>query len=104
MGLDQSFYIKKNEEQEVLYFRKFYGLHDEIQTIVGEKLENAKTYRLNKADLEKLVAYIVTYKHMYWAFQNEDDSEELPNNFFKAIGVLTYFIIIDKPLYYNGDW
>lgn len=104
MGLDQSFYTNKKEDKEILYFRKFRGLHHEIETILGETLENAKTYRLNKEDLEKLVAYIVTYKDKYWAFENEEDPEELPDNFFRTIGILTYFIIVDKPLYYNGDW
>lgn len=102
MGLDQSFYIDKQEEKEVLYFRKFHGLHQEIQTILGEKLENGKTYRLNKADLEKVVAYVITYGDRYWGWETESD--ELPETFYKTLGVLTYYVAVDKPLYYNGDW
>jgi hypothetical protein len=102
MGLDQSFYKDKERQNELLYFRKFRGLHHEIESILGEQLENGKTYRLNKADLEKVVAYIIAYSSDYWAWETEND--EVPETLYKALGVLTYYAVLDKPLYYNGDW
>jgi len=103
MGLDQSFYKDRNGENEVIYFRKFWNLQDKIGDILGETLENGKTYRLETDDLIKIRDYIALDGiNDYWAFETDDD--ELPDNFNRAIGFLSRYIALKKPLYYNGDW
>jgi|GEM_PF-7118832 len=107
MGLDQSFYKEKACENEVLYFRKFYGLQEKIGDILNEQIENGKTYRLEPDDLVKIRDYIALDGIKdYWAFQPDDDEpdDELPENFNRAIGVLSRYIALKKPLYYNGGW
>ena len=117
MGLDQSFFKNRpqlnengnfnwDEAKEVLYFRKFWGLHDKIGEVLNETLLNGKTYRLEPEDLVKIRDYIALDGiNDYWAFESDDEEvDELPDNFNKAIGVLSRYIALNKPLYYNGDW
>lgn len=105
MGLDQNFYKDKNCEKEVLYFRKFYELQDKIGAILGEQIENSKTYRLQPEDLVQLRDYIaLDGLNDYWAFEMDNEDDDLPKNFNKALGVLSFYIASNKPLYYNGDW
>lgn len=103
MGLDQSFYKDKKCEQEVLYFRKFSGLQAKIGEILDEIMINGKTYRLETEDLIKIRDYIaLDGLELYWFFNPYED--ELPESFNKAMGVLSRFIVLDEPLFYNGDW
>ena len=108
MGLDQSFYKEKDCKNEVLYFRKFHQLQYAIDDILNEAIESGKTYRLQPDDLEKVRDYIAKNINDYWAFDYYDDDDEgdieLPEDFKNALGVLSYYIIMNKPLYYNGDW
>lgn len=117
MGLDQSFYANKPQlkdengnfnweiAKEVLYFRKFWGLQDKISEVLNEKIENGKTYRLQPSDLIQIRDYIaLDGLDDYWAFEVDDESEELPDNFYRAIGVLSRYIALGKPLFYNGGW
>lgn len=102
MGLDQFFYKEKKRENEVLYFRKFWNLHDKISEILNECLENGEFYRLEPSDLIKIRDYIISDGFIdYWAFKTDD---ELPDNFYKTIGVLSAYSALNKPLYYNPDW
>jgi hypothetical protein len=101
MGLDQSFYKDKETQNEVLYFRKFHALQSEIGEILKEQIENGKTYRLQPEDLIKLRDYLATEGlHEYWAY----DTDEPSDSYFHALGVLSYYIGLNKPLWYNGDW
>jgi len=100
MGLDQSLYKNKDLKEEILYFRKFHTLHSKIEQVLGEVLENGKTYRLNKEDLIQVSDYIAKEGLLeYWVW--DDDHID---NFYKALGALSYYISKDKPLYYNADW
>lgn len=104
MGLDQNFYKEKECINEVLYFRKFWGLQEKIGEVLNETILDGKTYRLETDDLIKIRDYIaLNGLNDYWAFEVEDD-EELPPNFLTAIGVLTRYIVLKKPLFYNADW
>lgn len=104
MGLDQSFYKEKECENEVLYFRKFWALQDKIGDILNENIQNGKTYRLETDDLKEVRDYIAKNINDYWAFENGEEDESLPENFLRALGILSYYISIRKPLFYNGDW
>lgn len=105
MGLDQSFYRDKQNEKEVLYFRKFWDLQEAIGHVLNEAVENGKTYRLQPEDLILVREYIAQNPGDYWAFDSDYfEAEDLPENFFYVLGVLTYFIETKQPLYYNGDW
>lgn len=105
MGLDQNFYTDKECNKEILYFRKFNALHSKIGDILDETLLNGKTYRLEREDLEKIRHYIALdgINH-YWAFQNDEEDTELPENYLRCLGILTRYIALNKPLFYNADW
>jgi hypothetical protein len=109
MGLDQSFYRKDKPEleNEVLYFRKFWALHEYIGDLISERLENGETYRLQPDDLDKIAKFIALNPELYWAYDREDESEDgldLPDQFYQAVGKLTYYAAKGIPLFYNGDW
>lgn len=116
MGLDQSFYSKRppmNKEgyldldaaDEVLYFRKYHELQNFISDLTGGA-GNAVLERLQPDDLKKVVEFIVEDKNWRFHKDMDDESETFePNDqFFQTIGVLTYYIRENKPLYYMGDW
>ena len=109
MGLDQSFYRKNKPEleEEVVYFRKFWALHEYIGVVLNETIENGDTYRLQPEDLERIAKFIARNPELYWAYNPEDESEDaldLPDQFYEAIGKLTYYAAKGIPLFYNGDW
>jgi hypothetical protein len=110
MGLDQTFYKDKEEEKELVYFRKFHKLQNKISEVLGEELENGKIYRLQPDDLIKIRDYLASdaindYLPSWLIDEEEDeDNNELPNNFITAIGILSRYIALNKPLYYNGNW
>ena len=113
MGLDQSFYNKKQKvdaegyidtdpQSEVLYFRKYHNLHQFIDSLV-DGAGNAEMVRLNRDELLKIKEFILEDKD--WRMSSEFEDQFIPNEFFyKTIGILEYYASIDKPLYYIGDW
>jgi hypothetical protein len=106
MGLDQSFYKvgSMDVDQEVLYFRKFHALQEYIGDVLGEPLQNGGLYRLQPEDLEEVAVFIAANPDKYWAFDKDEEDRDLPDNFFKAIGVLMYYAQKGQPLFYSGDW
>jgi hypothetical protein len=107
MGLDQSFYKVKDTDidQEVLYFRKFWALHDHIGDVLGTPLENGGLYRLQPEDLTKVAEFILANPELYWAYNiEEDDAKDLPDAMFAVVGKLFYYAQKGEPLFYSGDW
>jgi len=115
MGLDQSFYDKKpkfNKEgyfdtqlsNEILYFRKYPELHDFIGELNGETVKNAEVVRLNKEELIKLTKFIQEDKN--WRFNENDTPDDFKptDEYFRTLGILTYYAATNKPLFYMGDW
>jgi hypothetical protein len=110
MRLDQSFYKDKQEEKEVIYFKKFHKLHNKISEVLGEKVENGQKCILQPEDLIKIRDYLAAdgiddyYPIILSDDGEEDNDDDLPNNFLMAIGILSRHIALNKPLYYNGSW
>ena len=111
MGLDQSFYNRKQkidaegyvditQQDEVLYFRKYHSLHQFIDSLVGGA-GNGEMIRLNPDELLKVKQFILEDEG--WSEYSEGEFVE-DKMFFRTIGVLEYYAFIDKPLYYMGDW
>lgn len=116
MGLDQSFYSKRppvNEKgysdldaaEEVLYFRKYHELQSFISDLTSGA-GNGVIERLQPDDLKKVVGFIVEDKN--WRFWKDVDDEaetfEPSDEFFRVIGLFTYYSEKGKELYYMGDW
>lgn len=114
MGLDQSFYVKEQRvdsygfletevEDEILYFRKYPELHAFIDELM-DGVENAEQVRLNRQELLEIRKFIVEDQN--WRFNlNEEDEEFRPNQeFYRIIGVFSYYFLMNKPLFYIGDW
>lgn len=105
MGFDQSFYSSReaNEENEVLYFRNFYQLDEQISDIIGIKFKPGDKVRLNPEDLVQLLDFIMSNSDTYFYFKDDEaEFEHLSNTFYKTVGILSYFIFKDKPLYYQA--
>lgn len=115
MGMDQSFYVKKQKQDndgyldtehadEVIYFRKYHELQSFISNLMGGT-ENAEQVRLQPEDLVKVRDFIVQDQNWRFDLDEEVYSGFKPNEeFFRVLGVLTYYIGLDKPLFYIGDW
>lgn len=115
MGLDQSFYrerpavdkdgyLKLEQENEILYFRKYHNLHDFIDMLV-DGAPNSQLVRLNPDDLLRLKEFIIQDEDWRMSLDFEERDQFIPNEkFFEVIGIFDYYARIDKPLYYMGDW
>jgi len=116
MGLDQSFYVKKQKvdshgfleteaEDEIIYFRKYHDLQAFIDELMGG-VENAEQVRLNRQELVEVRKFIVEDQNFRFNLNDEDENEDFKPNaeFYRVIGVLSYHFLMNKPLYYIGDW
>ena len=107
MGLDQNFYKTRNYNQnEVFHFRKFYELQEFIGSIIEEDVENSKFYRMGKEELIKIRTFLVNNYDKYWGFEvpESDKKRELSSALLHALGVFTYYIEKDIPLFYWSCW
>lgn len=113
MGLDQSFYTERpkkdkdghldlSEVNELIYFRKYHRLDLYISNLIGG-VENGGVHPLNSKELGKIINFIMEDKS-YWAWVEEEDTEELTLEFYEVVGKLTYYKSIGKKLYYCSDW
>lgn len=103
MGLDQNFFKSKNYNQEpAYYFRKFNELQEFVGSIIGEDVENDTYYCMGKEELIKIRTFIVNNYDKYWLFENTivGKKSKLSLELLHALGIFTYHIEKDIPLYY----
>lgn len=99
MGLDQTFYLENSyESKELLYYRKFPELHKAIEKIKGEPVGNCVIVPLTPEELTEVLDFFLSNPEVYWGW----DEERM--GYYYAIGVISYYIFKDKPLYYEGSW
>lgn len=102
MGLDQYFFKTKNySDIEVLYFRKYHKLDDFIKERFGT-IENGGIVELDTEDLNAIIHLIIDDRDSY-QFESYDDGD-YNQKYYNTIGVLTHYMITQKPLYYGSDW
>jgi hypothetical protein len=106
MGLDQYFYQKNPKEKDsifvdqVVYFRKNWGLHDKIEQILGKPVENCSCVYLNDEQLNR-VAHFLRNDETYWGRGIEaEQGFEYFDSYLSAVGALLLY----KGLWYCPDW
>ena len=105
MGLDQYFLTTKNyNDMEIIHFRKYHSLDNFIREMIGFK-ENGGLVKLLNADIQAIRDFIIKDAKDNFIFENYEDSTTPYNSeFYRVLGILTYYLITNQPLYYGSDW
>ena len=102
MGLDQYFLKTKNyDSTEVIYFRKYHKLDSFIRERFGT-IENGGLIKLDIEDLNAIIYFVIADKdNIIFEGHGELDHSE---DYYRTIGILTHYMLTQKPLYYGSDW
>ena len=105
MGLDQYFLTTKNYgDNEIIYFRKYHKLDNFIRERLGFK-ENGGLVRLLDIDIQAIRDFIIEDAKDNFTFENyESNGAPYNDAFYRIIGILTYYLLTQKPFYYGSDW
>ena len=105
MGLDQYFLTTKNyDDNEIIYFRKYHKLDNFIRERLDFK-ENGGLIRLLDIDIQAIRDFIIEDAKDNFMFENyESNGAPYNDEFYRIIGILTYHLFTQKPLYYGSDW
>lgn len=61
MGLDQSWYLDKQDEDPVIYWRNCRTFHKVLETVIGSSEINCKFVGLSRSTLEEILSKALTY-------------------------------------------